>query len=422
MLCTAILLVACGKKQKPQMPVVVSATEVQQRDVTVHHSWVGLLSGYQNSQIRAQVTGYLISQNYHEGSFVKKGSTLFMIDSRPFEADLAQAQADYAQKVAQAQLAQITLDRQTELYKTKVISQQEFDTAAQNARASAAAAAAAQASVQAAQVNLNYTTIIAPFDGIAGRAVAQIGDLVGPGGSETVLTELSQLDPIKAVFSITEDQYLSAAALLQRLTETETVKNPAKLTMQLANGEDFSHKGRFDFVNRQVDISTGTIEIDGLFPNPGNVLRPGLFVKVTAPVEELDNALVVPQLAVMELQGIRHVAILNEDDTATIQPVEVGPTDGQDWVITSGVKLGQKVVVGGIEKVRPGVKLKVEPYKPDPSLGKGDSNSKDPTPSPTPSPSPSTPSSSSQGTEATATPPTPAAQKSTPAASPSPAR
>lgn len=419
------LLAACEKKTAPQSTLTVSATGVRAEDVTVYDSWVGLLDGYQNAKIRAQVTGYLISQNYHEGSFVKKGDVLFLIDARPFEAALAQSQADYAQKVAQAQLAQITLNRQTELYKTKVISEQEFDTASQDARAAAAAAAAAQASVQAAQVNLNYCTISAPFDGIAGRALAQIGDLVGPGGSATVLTEMSQVDPIKAIFSITEAQYLQAADLLQQMTQRATDENPARITMKLVDGKEYAHSGRFDFVNRQVNVGTGTIEIDALFPNPGNVLRPGLFARVTAPVRIMKDALVVPQIAVMEVQGIRHVAVVGKDNTIEIRPVEVGPTQGQDWVITSGVSQGEQVVVGGIEKVRPGMKVNVKPYQPDTSLGKGlntpggggatsgggqdDEASAKPVGSPEPKASPG-----SSPTPATASP------TATPASSPSP--
>ena len=184
-------------------------------------NWVGLLNGYQNADIRAQVTGYLMTQDYKEGSLVKKGEVLFTIDKRPFEAALAQAQADYAKAVANAQLAEITLDRQTQLYRTKVISQQEYDTSYQNTQASIASVAAQQANVQTAKINLNYCTITAPLDGIAGVAQAQIGDLVGPGGTASVLTQMSQVNPIKVNFSITEEEYLGAAALLKRLQQAK---------------------------------------------------------------------------------------------------------------------------------------------------------------------------------------------------------
>jgi membrane fusion protein (multidrug efflux system) len=325
-------------------------------------SWVGLLNGYQNSDIRAQVTGYLMTQDYKEGSLVKKGTTLFTIDKRPFEAALAQAQADYAKAVAAAQLAQITLDRQTQLYQTKVISQQEYDTAYQNAQSGVASVAAAQANVQTAQINLNYCTITAPFDGIAGVAQAQIGDLVGPGGTATVLTQLSQVNPIKANFSITEEEYLQASALLKRLQQS-TQQLPERLQLTLADGSIYPRKGRFDFVNRQVNVATGTIQITALFPNDEDVLRPGLFARITAPVEELKDALVVPQAATVELQGRYLVAVLGADNVVNPVIVKLGPTQGQMQVIEGPVKAGDKVVVGGIEKMRPGMRVDPAPYE-----------------------------------------------------------
>ena len=324
-------------------------------------SWVGLLNGYQNADIRAQVTGYLMTQNYKEGSLANKGTTLFTIDKRPFEAALAQAQADHAKSVASAQLAQITLGRQTQLYQTKVISQQEYDTAYQDAQSQVASVAAAQANVQAAQINLNYCTITAPFDGIVGVAQAQIGDLVGPSGTATVLTQMSQVNPIKANFSITEQEYLQAAALLKRLQQS-TEQLPERLQLTLADGSVYPHKGRFDFVNRQVNVATGTIQITALFPNDEDKLRPGLFARVTAPVEELKGALVVPQAATVELQGRYLVAVLGPDNIVNPVMVKLGPTQGPMQVIEGPVKAGDKVVVGGIEKMRPGMKVNPAPY------------------------------------------------------------
>lgn len=330
----------------------------------VMNTWVGLLNGYQNADIRAQVTGYLISQNYKEGSLVKKGDVLFTIDKRPFEASLAQAQADYAKAVASAQLAQITLRRQTQLYETKVISQQEYDTSYQNAQAGVASVAAAQANVQTAQINLNYCTITAPFEGIAGVAQAQIGDLVGPGGTASVLTQLSQINPIKVNFSITEEQYLNAYALLKQLQATPQDELKARLELTLADGTVYPEKGRFDFVNRQVNVATGTIQITALFPNDNELLRPGLFARVTAPVQELKDALVVPQAATVELQGNYLVIVLGPDNTVKPVPVKLGPTKGQMQVVMGPLKVGEKVVVGGVEKMRPGMKVNPEPYVP----------------------------------------------------------
>lgn len=361
--CGALFLVGC-EKPKPQVPpVFVTVTPAIQQDVIATGEWVGLLDGFQNSDIQAQVTGYLLTQNYKEGSFVKKGALLFTIDPRPFQAALSQAQANYARSVAQAQLQQITLERQSQLYKTKVISQQEYDTSYQDTQAAIAAAAASQAQMQAAQVNLDYCTISAPFDGIAGVAQAQIGDLVGPGGKTAVLTQLSQVDPMKMNFSITEAEYLKAAPLLAKLQEGKEISGDPKIVLALADGSNYDKKGKFDFVNRQVNTSTGTIQITALFPNPDSVLRPGLFGRVTAPVEHLKDAILVPQAATVEVQGNYFVAILQPDNTVKAAPVKLGPVQGQLQVVMGAVKAGDKVVVGGIEKARPGTKVVAQPYQ-----------------------------------------------------------
>ena len=371
------IIASCNKKEAPATPPVpVTWTPVVQQDVFVTQTWVGLLTGYKNADIRAQVTGYLMTQNYKEGSSVKTGDVLFTIDQRPFQAALAQAQADYAKAVSEAQLAQITLDRQTQLYKTKVISQQEYDTAYQNAQSAIASTAAQQAAVQTAQINLNYCTIRAPFDGIAGVAQAQIGDLVGPGGTATVLTQMSQVNPIKVNFSITEQEFLEAYSLIQELQNRTMVPGEGRIELKLANGEPYPEKGNFDFVNRQIDTSTGTIQITAVFPNESDILRPGLFGRVTAPVKSLKSALLVPQAATIELQGKYLVALLQPDNSVVSAPVKLGPVQGQNQVILEGVKLGDKVIVDGVEKLHPGVKVNATPYQAPP------------TPTPTPKPTP----------------------------------
>lgn len=380
------LLVSCEKKaeQGATAPVPVTVTPITQKDVYVSRTWVGLLNGYQNADIRAQVNGYLLTQNYKEGSLVKKGTILFTIDPRPFEAALAQAQADYAKAVAQATLAKVTLDRQTQLYKTKVISQQEYDTSYQQAQADFAAVAAQQAQVDTAQINLNYCTIIAPFDGIVGLAQAQIGDLVGPSGSEAVLTQMSQVNPIKVNFSITEEQYLEAAPLLKKLQDTAAADLEARIQLRLADGKEYPELGKFDFVNRQVTSSTGTIQITALFPNDNDVLRPGLFGRITAPVQMLPDALVVPQASLVELQGKYFVGVLKPDNTVQFVPIKPGPLDGEYQVIDPVVKqfklaAGDKVIVGGVEKVRGDVKVSPSAWQaPTPTPAPGAS----PTPTP----------------------------------------
>lgn len=376
----AIGLAGCEKKAAPEQPPLnVTVAPITQQDVFVMNTWVGLLDGYKNADIKAQVTGYLMTQNYKEGSLVTKGTVLFTIDQRPFQAALAMAQAQLSQALAKAELAKITLERQTQLYKTKVTSQQDYDNAYQSAQADVAAAAAAQANVQTAQINLNYCTITAPFDGIVGLAQAQIGDLVGPGGTSTVLTQMSQVNPIKVNFSITEQEYLQAADLLKKLQGANEADLQSKLKLTLADGTVYPEGGKFDFVNRQVNASTGTIQITALFPNDQDVLRPGLFGRITAPIDELKNAMVVPQTALVELQGNYLISIVQPDNTVKSFPVKLGPTQGAFQVITGAVKPGDKVVVGGVEKVRPGMKVNPQPA---------------PTPSPTPSASPKSSSAS----------------------------
>lgn len=357
-------LASCDKKaEKPTAPpVTVTVAPVEVKTVYETNSWVGLTDGFQNADIRAQVTGYLMSQNYKEGSTVTKGTVLFEIDKRPFEAALAQAQADYAKAVSQAQLAQITLDRQTQLYKTKVISQQEYDTAYSSAQANNASVAAAQANVQTAQINLNYCTITAPFDGVTGVAQAQIGDLVGPQGTAAVLTQMSQINPIKVNFFITEQQYLKAATLINDEENRPQKDKKSIIELKLADGSVYPEKGFYDFINRQINVATGSIQVTALFPNEKGILRPGLFARITAPVNEVKDAMLVPQAAVMELQGNQLVSVLGPDNMVSTHPVKLGPVEGQSQVILSGIQPTDKVIVGGIEKARAGTKVIPQPY------------------------------------------------------------
>ena len=365
----------------------VTVTSVIAQDVTATNEWVGLMDGYKNANIQAQVTGYLLTQNYKEGSRVKQGEVLFTIDPRPFEAALAQAQATYASAVARAQLQQITLQRQTQLFQTKVISEQEYQTSYQDTQASLANVAACQAAVQSAQVNLGYCTILAPFDGVVGIANAQIGDLVGPGGRTSLLTQASQLDPMKLNFFITEAEYLNAAPLLQKLQNTLTNDNAAKLKLKLADGKDYPELGKFEFYNREVNASTGTIQITALFANPNGTLRPGLFALVTAPVAEIKNALLIPQKSKVEMQGNFYVGLLQADNTVKAVPVKLGPTQGQMQVVFGPLKEGDQVVVDGIEKARPGVKVVAKPYvDPTPEVSNSKSQSVAPTTEATPAP------------------------------------
>ena len=376
---SALAFPSCKKPAPPAPPPPnVQTTPVLQQDVIASQTWVGLLDGFQNSNIQAQITGYLLTQNYKEGSMVKKGDTLFTIDPRPFEAALAQAQAEYASAVAKAQRQQLTLQKQTQLYETKVISEQEYQTSYQDTQAALANVAAAQAAVQSAQVNLGYCTITAPFDGIAGIAQAQIGDLVGPGGRVTILTQASQINPMKMNFFITEAEYLQAAKLIDQLDNTPETERSGRLSLKLADGSIYPELGTYDFINRQINTSTGTIQVTALFPNPNNLLRPGLFATVTGPVQQINGALLVPQKALVEMQGTFFVSFLEDGNSVKSVPVALGPILGQWQVINGPIAKGAQVVVEGVEKVRPGMKVVASdwPAPPPPDAA--------PAPSPTP--------------------------------------
>lgn len=364
---SAAVFSGCKKPAPPTPPPPnVQVTPVLKMDVVASQTWVGLLDGFQNANIQAQVTGYLLTQNYKEGSMVKKGDPLFTIDPRPFQAALAQAEAQYASAVAKAQLQQLTLQKQTQLYQTKVISEQEYQTSYQDTQASLANVGAAQAAVQAAQVNLGYCTIIAPFDGVVGVAQAQIGDLVGPGGRVSVLTQASQIDLMKMNFFITEAEYLQLAPLIQRLDAMPKEDRRARLSLKLADSSQYPELGTYDFVNRQINTSTGAIQVTALFPNPQNILRPGLFAAVSGPVQMIDGALLIPQKAAVEMQGTFFVSSVQADGTVKSVPVKLGPILGPWQVVTGPVTEGEKVIVEGVEKARPGMKVNVSEWKAPP--------------------------------------------------------
>ncbi|HEV3099925.1 MAG TPA: efflux RND transporter periplasmic adaptor subunit [Candidatus Udaeobacter sp.] len=351
----------CQRKAQnaaPLSPPEVLVTEVVQQDVPVTREWVGTLDGSANAQIRARVQGYLTKQNYKAGTIVKTDDVLFEIDPRPFEAALAEAKAKLAQAQAQQGRTDAEFLKQKELYDKKVTSQRDFDVATQNKLANAANAEAAKASVDQAEINLAFTKITAPIDGLAGVAKPGIGDLVGPGTEE--LTTISTLDPIKAVFPISEQEYLRAAEQLNAKDSGAVSALAGQLV--LADGSIWPDKGKFSVAGRQVDVRTGTVLIESLFPNPGNILRPGQFARVRVITKTQKGALLVPQRAVAELQGSYQVAIVSADNKAEIRPVKVGERVGQMWLIEEGLKPGDRVVVEGIQKVREGMPVDAKPW------------------------------------------------------------
>lgn len=354
----AALATACSRQEKAPPPVpTVETAEVILRDVPIYSDWVGTTEGLVNATIRAQVTGYLIKQNYQEGAFVKKGDVLFEIDARPFEAVLAEAEGVLARNQARWVNAKADLDRIAPLAEANALSEKELDAAVAAEGSAQADVQAARAAVVKARVDLGFTKITSPIDGIAGIAKAQIGDLVGtPQGAE--LTTVSTVDPIKVYISASEQEYLK---FMRQLTGRE---QDLALDLFLADGNLYQHKGRFVFADRQVNVKTGTITVAAHFPNPGNVLRPGQFARVRAALTFKKNALLVPQRAVTELQGGYQVAVVDGDAVVRIRPVKAAERSGSLWAIDEGLAAGERVVVEGVQKVTEGMKVNPVPFKP----------------------------------------------------------
>ena len=347
-------------------PMPVSVVRAVQADVPLTGSWVGTLDGFVNAQIQPQVSGYLVKQEYREGSPVAKGEVLFQIDPRPFQAavDQAQAQVEQAkgqleQARAQLALAQINVKRDTPLAQARAIAQSQLDTETQQeAQAKAAVAAgeaavsAAKAALETAQLNLGFTQVRSLIGGVAGQATTQVGNLVGP---QSVLTAVSQLDPIKVYFSISDSEYL---ALVDRAKQSggDLLRGGSNLplSLSLANGQTYPYKGHIIFVDRQMNQQTGAIRIAAAFPNPGNVLRPGQFGRVTAETDIRHGALLVPQIAVQELQGIDQICTVGAGDRVHVVNVKLGPQYGNDWIVDSGLDPGAQVIVDNLQKLREG--------------------------------------------------------------------
>jgi RND family efflux transporter MFP subunit len=377
-----------GAKPTPHTPPapVVEVASVQQKDVPVYGEWIGTLAGQVNANVKAQVSGYLLSQNYKEGSYVTKGELLFEIDPRPFQASLDQAKGQLAQAQAQlgqyeAQLAtaeanelksQLDVEKYGPLAKADAVSKQDLDNAVQTnlankaqVKAANAAIGAAKAQIQANQaavetatINLDFTRIVSPINGVVGVAQAQVGDLVSPGSG--TLTTISTLDPIRDYFGVSEQEYLSLRKQFQGSNGGHW-----KLELILADGSTNAHPGEFYFADRQVNQNTGAIELAALFANPGNVLRPGQYGKVRAIVRVQKNALLIPQAAVNEQQGSYLVDVVGSDGKVAVRPVQVGERTGMMWVIQNGLKPGERVIVEGQQNLKPGMPVQTKPFKAD---------------------------------------------------------
>lgn len=357
----AALGAGCGHQAASAAPPpapVVQVAPVIQKDVPLEGEWVGTLNGYINAQIQPQVSGYLIRQDYREGGVVRKGQVLFEIDPRPFQAVLDQAKGQLAQAEAQMANADLNVKRDIPEAQARAIPQSQLDTDTQTLRGAKAAIEADQAAVEQATLNLGYTKVRSLIDGIAGVATIQVGNLVGP---STTLTSVSQVNPIKVYFPISEQEYLrmGTPGSVDWLTHASRIP----LQLNLADGSTYPYRGRIIFADREVNPQTGTIQIVGTFPNLKNLLRPGQYARVRALTAILRGALLVPQAAVTQLQGSYQVVVVGPDNRAQIRTVTAGPTVGSLWVISGGLKPGERVVVVGAEKVKDGEMVKPAPYK-----------------------------------------------------------
>lgn len=360
----ALLQGGCSRQsQPPASPPEVLVTEVTAEDVPVVDDFVGTLDGSVNASIQARVQGYLTAQSYKEGSLVKTGDVLFQIDARPFEAALAQAKAELAQAVAASHLADSVAERNVSLGRLDAVSQQERENAVQQAAAALANVEAQRAAVAQAKLNLDYTIIRSPIDGIAGLARAQVGDLVGP--TTGVLTTVSTVDPIKAYFTVSDQRYVAYTRRWAGNPEGRA-EHERRLEFDLirADGSLYPHKGRLFAADTDIDVRTGSQRIVTVFPNPGNILRRGQFVRIRMRAEVRSGALLVPQRAVGELQGGYQVVVIGPDNRAEVRPVRVGRRVGSRWLIEEGLRPGERIVVEGLQRARAGAVVNPQPWAP----------------------------------------------------------
>jgi RND family efflux transporter MFP subunit len=361
-----LLVSSCSRKAPQAAPAApeVLVTTVQPQDVPRVLERVATLDGFINANINAQVQGYIVSRDYQEGSVEKKGDLLFQIDPRPFEAALAQAKGTLAKDQANQIKAGADKKRAIDLLNKKVISDQERDTAVAAADSTTANVEADQAAVKQAEINLGYTKITAPIDGVVGFANNQVGDLVGP--TTGPLTTMSQIDPIKAVVTAGEGPFTDFVSRHPDATERNAYIKTLDFDLILGNGELYPHKGKFYALDRSLDPKTGSIRYYVTFPNPGNILRPGQFGNVRFVADMKKGAMVIPQEAVNELQGSYQVAVVGNDNKVSIRPVKMGERIGAMWEVTEGLKPGDKVVVQGLQKAREGSTVTVKDWTPPP--------------------------------------------------------
>jgi membrane fusion protein, multidrug efflux system len=364
----ALILSGCKQEKAPPLsaagPPQVVVAAVEQRDVPIVREWIGQLDGSENVDVRARVNGYIQEIAFKEGTVVKPEDLLLRIDPRPFEAAVAQEEADLAQATATQEKTQLDEQRQNQLLERKINSQQDYDNAVKANLGAKAGVEAARAALEQAKLNLAFATINSPIAGIVGHTDFSVGDYVAAGSAGTPVTTVSTVDPIKIVFALSEKEYLAAAEHLTAMLVQPLDQREAIGELIRADGKVHPYKGRFLAADRQVDPKTGTIRISALFPNPGNILRPGQYAKARFKVQDRTGALLIPQRAVQELQGKNFVWVVDDANKVSQRSVTVGPRFGSDWVIEEGLKPGERIVVEGLQKVREGALVQPVPAPP----------------------------------------------------------
>ncbi len=364
---SSAMLSGCGRHGSatsagPHAPTKVTVVRATQSDVPITGEWVGTLDGYVNAQIQPQANGYLIRQDYREGSQVQEGQVLFEIDPRPFEAALQQVEGLLGQAKAQLALAQINVNRDTPLAEAHAIAKSQLDSEVQQRAQSEAAVTAAEAAVATANLNLGFTKVRSLISGVAGQATTQVGNLVS---TQSVLTSVSRLDPIKVYFSISDSEYLALTKQASK-AGSNLLHGVSKipLTLTLSNGEVYPQEGHVVFVDRQLNSQTGAIRIAAAFPNPGNILRPGQFGRVTAATNMRHNAILVPQAALNEFQGREQVYTVAANNTAHVNNVTLGPQSGNNWIVEGGLSSGSLIITDNVQKLREGDPITPEILEP----------------------------------------------------------
>ncbi len=369
-LCAIALLAGCPRHEKPQPPVfTVPVAPPMQKDVPVVREWVGLTYAMVNADILAQVSGYLLSQNYEDGALVKKGQLLFQIDPRPFQAALDQAQGNLNQAKAALIRDEANAKRAVDLLSKNVISREQYDDQIQAFEASKASVSSGEAAVERARLDLEFTSVTSPIDGLAGIAKAQVGNLIGP--SSGTLTTITMVDPIKVKFYLSENDYLKyIQPYFGDPGKLEQVENRGGFGLQVVLGDKlvYPHPGRLLAVNNQVSQNTGSLQIEAEFPNPGNLLRSGQFARVRGVTRWIKDALLVPQRAINDLQGKSQIAVIGPDSKVDLRIVETGPVYASMQVVTKGLNSGETVVVEGMQKLRQGMTVKTTPWQMPPGF------------------------------------------------------